>query len=89
MTSIPQNRFYIVVNGRRGPAPKPVTHSTYQAAKKEAERIARLEPGAPVFVLAAVAKLTRRDVDFEALEPHPHDISAPEAHPDDFAELPS
>lgn len=40
-------------------------HSTEQAARQEAERLARENPGCEFFVLSAVAVVTRSDVRWE------------------------
>lgn len=52
-------RFWMVKG--RGPASH--MHESRASAEAEAERLARLNPGEPFFVLVTVAALVRRDVE--------------------------
>lgn len=52
--------FFLVWNPSRG-APT-VKQDSYAIAENEAKRLARLTPGEPFFVLAAVAKVEKIDV---------------------------
>lgn len=67
------NPFWMVV----GNGPTFVRHDTRIAAEREAERLARLHPGASFYVLEAIVLVRKVDVEKISLR-----------HGDDFAKLP-
>lgn len=58
--------FWMVYGeGQRPPAFK---HATFESARLEAERLARLLPGVRFYVLSAIARALKADVDFQPIE---------------------
>jgi hypothetical protein len=59
--------FYLIWNPKRS-APT-YMHSSYESALRESERLARMSPGQDFFILQAVSRTKKQDVETIRLEP--------------------
>jgi hypothetical protein len=59
--------FFLVWNPKRS-APT-YQHASYESALRESERLARMSPGQDFFILQAVSRTKKQDVETIRLEP--------------------
>lgn len=65
-----RERFWMVV----GNGPPVHRHDTFESAKAEAERLARLNPGQEFAVMASIAVCKKTDVTWEEMWDHTNEV---------------